>query len=309
MTKSQLGMSGRDVAAMQSAALGGDTVPVRVLLTPWGTVESTNGSFIVDEESARLVIESFAEHATDLPIDYEHQTLGGAYASPSGQAPAAGWIKRIAAEPGVGLLAEIEWTAGAREMLAKREYRYLSPVAVVRRDDRKLTAIHSAALTNKPAIVGMSPIVNREASDASAGDSESVMMRMREELALPGDAGVEELLVAAGRRLTELTREAAERNVKQRIRDAMTAGKLVESQRAWAEELVMRDEAMFDRWLHSAPVIVRLGHMAAPNINGAHTTANRAETRARSEFRAQPFLASLTSEAAYVAQAAREADQ
>ena len=30
-----------------------------------------------------------------------------------------------------------------------------SPVAIVRKSDRKLVAIHSAALTNKPAIVGM----------------------------------------------------------------------------------------------------------------------------------------------------------
>jgi phage I-like protein len=57
----------------------------------------------------------------------------------------------------VGLLAEIEWTDQAKQRLADKEYRYLSPVAIIRKTDRKLVAIHSAALTNKPAIVGMQP--------------------------------------------------------------------------------------------------------------------------------------------------------
>ncbi len=94
----------REVMPLRSATLAGGGLPTRVLLTPWGEVESSNGSFIVDEESARLALQAFAQHGTDLPIDYEHQTLGGEYASPNGQAPAAGWVKQLVAEPGVGLL-------------------------------------------------------------------------------------------------------------------------------------------------------------------------------------------------------------
>ncbi|MFQ5494201.1 MAG: phage protease [Phycisphaerae bacterium] len=139
----------------------GSAVPDEVLLAPWGTVESTNGRFVVDDESARLALQAFEEHGIDLPIDYEHQTLGGRYAAPDGRAPAAGWIKKLIPEPGVGLMAHIEWTPRARAALAAREYRYLSPVAIIRKSDRKLIALHSAALTNKPAIVGMQPIVNR----------------------------------------------------------------------------------------------------------------------------------------------------
>ncbi|MGB9626589.1 MAG: phage protease, partial [Phycisphaerae bacterium] len=139
-----------------------------------------------------------------MPIDYEHQTLGGGYASPTGQAPAAGWIKRLfvvrpvgiacrgdeategrsdeakgqlgdekdsgtptpsfslGGRGGAGLYAEVEWTEPARAQLAARQYRYLSPVAIVRKSDRRLVALHSAALTNKPAIVGMRAIVNRD---------------------------------------------------------------------------------------------------------------------------------------------------
>ena len=153
-----------EMQAIHSATLSGDGVPSRVLIAPWGLVESTNGSFVLDDESAQRAVEAFEDHGTDLPIDYEHQTLGGTYASPSGRAPAAGWIKRLVAEPGVGLLAEIEWTDDAKQMLAAKEYRYLSPVAIIRKTDRKLVAIHSAALTNKPAIVGMKPIIKPRAA-------------------------------------------------------------------------------------------------------------------------------------------------
>ena len=169
----------REVRALHSASLAGEAVPRRVLLAPWGKVESTNGSFVLDDDSARLAIQAFEEHGTDVPIDYEHQTLGGTFSSPSGTAPAAGWIKRLLAESGVGLLAEIEWTDHAKKMLAAKEYRYLSPVAIIRKSDRKLVGIHSAALTNKPAIVGMLPIVNRaeiELDDAS--DEPLSLLRM-----------------------------------------------------------------------------------------------------------------------------------
>src|SRR3990172_4561052 len=226
MNRQMVVNEGGEALALHSATLGGETVPQRILLAPWGNVESSNGSFVVDEESARLAVQAFEEHGTDLTIDYEHQTLGGVYASPSGQAPAAGWIKRIFAESGVGLLAEIEWTDQAKQRLADKEYRYLSPVAIIRKTDRKLVAIHSAALTNKPAIVGMQPIVNRaDAADAADGP----LTVLRNELHLPADAAAEEVLVAASRRLVDLQRDMERRHVEERVREAMRCGKLVEA--------------------------------------------------------------------------------
>lgn len=300
----------REVKVLQSTALSGASLPTRVLLTPWGPVESTNGSFIVDEESVRLAIAAFDDHGTDLPIDYEHQTLGGTYASPSGKAPAAGWIKRLFAEAGVGLLAEIEWTQEAMEMLGAKEYRYLSPVAIIRKSDRKLVAIHSAALTNKPAIVGMHPIVNREAlPPAWEDDSEEVGLgRLRVELRLPPDTGPEEILIAASRKLEDLSRAAKEREVAGRIAEAMAAGKLVEAQRAWAEALVAREEGLFDEWMRTAPVVVRPGRTVPPaGESGAPRLLHGATAQARAEYRSSSVLSQLTTEEAYVANAMREA--
>ena len=131
-----------ELRQMSSAALvtGESGVPARVLLAPWGRVQSTSGEFVFDEEAGAAVLAAFAEHGTDIPIDYEHQTLGGVYASPSGQAPAAGWIKELTVEPGKGLMAAVAWTDRARELLGSKAYRYLSPVAIVRKHDGRMVA-------------------------------------------------------------------------------------------------------------------------------------------------------------------------
>lgn len=294
-----------EVKPLHSASLSGKAIPRRVLLAPWGQVESTNGSFVLDDESARLAVEAFAEHATDLPIDYEHQTLGGTYSSPSGQAPAAGWIKRLIAESGVGLLAEIEWTDQAKQMLAAKEYRYLSPVAIIRKCDRKLVAIHSAALTNKPAIVGMRPIVNRSEVQWNEASEEPLTL-LKSELDLPPDAAPQQVLVAASQRLLDLERESKQRHVEERIREAMRAGKLVEAQRAWAEALVAQEGELFDEWLRTAPVVVQPGVTTPPTEPGGSERRQHAiAARARTEFRANAMLADLTTEEAYVADALR----
>ncbi len=298
---------GREATALRSAALTGEAVPQRVLLAPWGQVESTNGSFVVDEESANMTLRAFDEHGTDLPIDYEHQTLGGTYSSPNGQAPAAGWVKRLLAEPGVGLVAEIEWTDQAKKMLAAKEYRYLSPVAIIRKNDRKLVAIHSAALTNKPAIVGMRPIINRAETQAGEDRAEPLSV-LRDELDLPVDAAPDEVLLAASQRLADLERDARQSQVEQRVQEAMRAGKLVEAQRAWAEALVAREEELFDEWFRTAPVVVQLGASVPPDGTNAPLQGERATAaRARTEFRANPILTRLTSEEAYVADAVSRA--
>lgn len=299
-----------ETRALRSTALAGDDVPSRVLLAPWGAVESTNGSFVVDDEASRLVIEAFAAHATDLPIDFEHQTLGGTYASPNGQAPAAGWIKNIAAEPGIGLMADIEWTADAARMLADKQYRYLSPVAIIRKSDRRVVGIHSAALTNKPAIRGMSAIVNRDTLHEPDDVDPTPMARLCDALQLDESADVELVLTEAGRRIAALEESAKRQYVQERITQAMRAGKLVEAQRTWAEALVARESGLFDEWLATAPVIVRTGRSQPPSSGDPdggrqHTLA----LRARAEFRANPLLARLTTEDAYVACCRRDASR
>ena len=140
------------------AACSGETVtvagvPEEIKILPLGHVQSQKGDFYVDDESVGLIRKQFKSRRLDLPIDYEHQTLKDM------QAPAGGWIEDIYKGEDA-LIAKVRWTDRAKEYLKNREYRYLSPVVLTRKSDKKVVALHSAALTNTPAIDGMFAIVN-----------------------------------------------------------------------------------------------------------------------------------------------------
>ncbi len=294
-------------ASLGSTGFSGSQAPIRVRIAPWGDVESTQGSFVVDEEGTRLAVEAFARHGADLPIDYEHQTLGGEFASPSGQAPAAGWIKKLEVDPGVGLFAVVEWTKPALTQLSAKQYRYLSPVALIRKSDRKLVGLHSAALTNKPAIVGMTPIVNRERVIDHVDSDQDALRTLKEVLALPPDCDVPTVLIAASRRFDELDRDRSVREAQDRVRLAIRSGHLTEAQQDFATQLALRDTKLFDEWLRTAPVVVTRGRTMPPVINGSSSATHTLAAKARLEFRSHPELAQLTDEQAYVSDALRVA--
>jgi len=155
-----------------------------IRLCPWGEAQSKHGTFIVDDEAAQACIEAFTKHQTPLVIDYEHQTLGREFSSPSGQAPAAGWIRQIWKEAGKGLLALVEWTDMAREAIRAKQYQFLSPVVAVRKSDRRAVELHSVGLTNKPAIAGMDALA---ASNRLSKETETEIMPQQ---ATEGQGGV-----------------------------------------------------------------------------------------------------------------------
>lgn len=137
------------VVACNGGQITGDTQEIQIL--PRGWVKSTQGDFLVDDEAVRLIMEAFAQRKNDIVLDYEHQTLTGQ------EAPAAGWIVALHDRP-EGIFATVEWTKKAAERLKEREYRYFSPVVLVRKSDKRAVRLHSGALTNDPAIDGMIPI-------------------------------------------------------------------------------------------------------------------------------------------------------
>lgn len=128
-------------------------VPDKIKILPFGNIKSQKGDFIVDDESYKQIKNNFKNRGLDLVIDYEHQTLENV------QAPAGGWIKDIEKEDDA-IVAKVEWTSKAAEFLKNKEYRYLSPVVLVRKSDNKAIILHSVALTNTPAINNMYPIIN-----------------------------------------------------------------------------------------------------------------------------------------------------
>lgn len=162
-------------------------VPTEIKILPLGRVHSQKGDFNVDEESFELIQKQFKDRKLDLVIDYEHQTLSDV------QAPAGGWIKELYKGKDA-IIAKVEWTAKAAEYLKNKEYRYLSPVVLVRKRDQKATAIHSVALTNTPAIDGMFALVNSlDIEDISEGGNIMDLKELAKALGLPETATEEEI--------------------------------------------------------------------------------------------------------------------
>lgn len=183
-------MGKMDVYALDGMELSG--VPAEIKILPLGHVHSQKGDFLVDDESFQLIQKQFKDRKVDIVIDYEHQTLADI------QAPAGGWIKELY-KGRDAILAKVEWTARAAGYLKNKEYRYLSPVVLVRKRDKKATAIHSVALTNTPAIDGMFAVVNAlKTEDISERRNIMDLKELAKILGLPENATEEEVKKAAG---------------------------------------------------------------------------------------------------------------
>lgn len=166
------------------------SIPSKIKILPYGNVESRKGPFKVDKESYNLIEQYFKERKLDIVIDYEHQTLEGV------QAPAAGWIKGLSFKPEDGIYAKVEWTDKAKEYLKNKEYRYLSPVILKRKEDGRAVQLHSVGLTNTPAIDGMEAIVNKLNEYEINGGKEMELKQIAEALGLTEDATIEQILEA-----------------------------------------------------------------------------------------------------------------
>ena len=111
----------------------------------------------LDAAIAATLIAALALSASSYVIDYEHQTL---QKEKNGQpAPAAGWFRGLEWREGEGLFMKgIEWTDRARQMIGAGEYRYLSPVFKFNPATGDVTSLHSVALTNDPALLGLTDL-------------------------------------------------------------------------------------------------------------------------------------------------------
>lgn len=139
-------------------------VPDEIRLAPSGVFRARDGrpaglpGWRLDASAADRVIARMRSAVGDYVIDYEHQTL---HAESNGRpAPAAGWWKGQNIEwRENGLFATgVEWTAKAKAAIAAKEYRYISPVISYNKNTGEVLGVLMAALTNYPAIDGLSDL-------------------------------------------------------------------------------------------------------------------------------------------------------
>ncbi|MFN3985731.1 MAG: phage protease [Rhodocyclaceae bacterium] len=128
-------------------------MPAGEFSAPRGALSGKGPWRLTPEAAARIVAANGARSA-DILIDFEHQAL---LAEQNGKpVPAAGWIdprslefRAEGDEP--GLYGAVTWVGDAASLIARDEYRYLSPVFPYSPDGEPLDLLH-VALTNFPAI-------------------------------------------------------------------------------------------------------------------------------------------------------------
>jgi len=185
-------------SAGTAAGDGSVTPPTEIQLSPPGWVQTeTKGRYLMDAQARRAVVDAVGRLGRDLVIDYHHQSLT------SDVAPAAGWITALDDRgdgPKGGLWARVNWTDRAASYLQQREFRYLSPVLLVGKADRRPQTIHSVALTNVPEIHGALALV--ASADHIHNEEDQMRERLVMILKLAADV-TDEALIASVQALAE----------------------------------------------------------------------------------------------------------
>ncbi len=132
-----------------------------IQLFPAGEFGATDGRgpWRLGEATAKALIDKVKARANDLVVDYEHQSI---LSKDNGMpAPAAGWIKSdsLRFEMDKGLFADNpSWTTKAKAHIKEGEYKYVSPVFSYNPKSGKILDLLHVALTNHPALDGMSEV-------------------------------------------------------------------------------------------------------------------------------------------------------
>ncbi len=224
----------------------------------------------------------FNAGGVDLPIDYEHQSD-----KPSaGPIPAAGWVKELRVESD-GLWGRVEWTATASQMIAGKEYRYISP-SFLHRKDGEVVRIKGAGLVHKPNLY-LTALASEETNMTDQNQNDAALFpKIAELLNLPADTDMNTLIAALQKALSAIPDPAkyvpieavaeimkdrnvqsanmSEMAVQQKVDSALRDGYITPAMRVWATALCTQDASSFETFIHhTGPTYAHLfkpSHMA-----------------------------------------------
>jgi len=174
-------------------------------ILPAGEFRATDGrptdvkAWYIDAAIAASIIAEVSARQNRLVIDYEHQTL---LAAENGKpAPAAGWFKQLEWREGDGLYAiGVEWTDAAKAHIEAKEYLYFSPVFSYSKKTGAVESVLLGAITNNPALDGMSEVAVAAASklltntESLTMDLDELLERLRWMFNLPTLATADDIL-------------------------------------------------------------------------------------------------------------------
>jgi phage I-like protein len=130
-----------------SLNIEGENIPSRIMLVPPGMLVKGRDNREWKNPDPKLVAQNSNTRLPALPVDENHST--DLSAPKGGSSPAFGWMKNLCADASGALWADVEWTERGRDALAKKEYRFISPV-FLHNEKGEINCILRAALTNSP---------------------------------------------------------------------------------------------------------------------------------------------------------------
>jgi uncharacterized protein YoaH (UPF0181 family) len=150
-------------------------IPIAIL----GKFQKGSQKFAITRQTLADIVANFRKRKADTVIDCEHASEFPELAQ--GQAiPAAGWITALDDQPDANgvLWGTAKFTPGAARMIAREEYRYISPAIEYNARDKHTGAnqgatLLSAALTNRPFLDQMPAIALSEWAGTSQGTHQS----------------------------------------------------------------------------------------------------------------------------------------
>ena len=128
------------------------------------------GVFEITSDILATMVRNFKEvkpkPPTELVVDYEHQST-----IPDIIATAAGWVEDVYIKA-KGLFAKVRWTDEAAELIKADKYRFISPQFDLNDSDKETgkeigACLLSVALTNRPFLDGMIPVVLCESQEGA----------------------------------------------------------------------------------------------------------------------------------------------
>ncbi|WP_323042480.1 phage protease [Gemmobacter sp.] len=318
-------MSGLASAICDRALAPGGGAPEWVHLFPSGFMTGRDGRQF-DLGDPQALIREFRSRGVDLPIDYEHQN-DRPEASISGPVPAAGWIKDLKADE-TGLWGRVEWTATAREMIGRREYRYLSPSFLFDPKTLRIARLKGAGLVHSPNL-HLTALASEETTMPDAEMTRrrvagaDLLQKLALALGLPPDSDASEILatilgastpdaetdkatareapdparfvpIAAVQELMadRNTRIATMRESEARasVKLALRNGHITPAMRGWATALCQQDPESFERFIATSPA--PYAHLHRPvqvgQIEGAAPAVSREEASVCAQLGLKP---------------------
>ena len=305
--------------AQDGSGNGNGCPPEWIMLVPAGRIEAVDGRVFIND-APEAVVEAFARHGLDLPVDVNHRTE---VMGPGEDAPAMGWITALEVRDGA-IWAHIEWTRRGARAVCEREYRYISPAFLADAKGR-VREILSAALVTRPAM-RMPALAQRQLHQRETDMDRKELCRR---LGLPEDAGeeavlaaidelkagkagaaaemtpdpqkfvpradyehVQKQLAAAQQALAERARAELEREAEQLVEEGVRAGKIAPATKEfWLDMAAASREglAKVREFLASAPRIVLPAEAGAAEDGGSDEDAGgrKALTAAEREVAAQ----------------------